>query len=287
MIPTTDHYIAQSLKEFLNYKTLKDLRAFSNVTGSLTSYNPKFQGLKAFGSPYAGFVYDSGISGAIVPTGLAGVSGSRVDYRNGRFLAPSGASYTGNSSFSVCDFNYYVTSSSDSKLIFETKALQAPVLSSATGYVEPKSVVAPCVFVKNFSSSSEDHCLGGESKLSWNFKIVCLARTEYELLGIQKVVRDSRQEIFPFITGSVLNQYGSLSQPGWTYQSEMDEMTDYCFVEDSTFKIVESDVFADDNPKMFVGMGNIEVSYYSNPRENSRHNTDVFLQLYSGEYLEL
>lgn len=265
MIPIIDHTIAQSLKEFLNWKCLRDLRAFKTVSGQLTPYSPRWQGKTALASPYAGFVYDSGINGAVVPTGLPGVSGAYVDYRNGRFIAPTGSTYTGYIPFSIHEINFYVSSSSESKLIFETQVLQSPELKSATGYIPENAFVAPCVFVKNYSTESEDHCLGGESRLTWNFKIVAMTRTEKELYGIQKVVRDCQNDIFPMITGSVFNPYGGLRDPNWTYGALLNNPDDYAFICDSTFKIVEADVFTDDNPKMFVGIGNIEIDYYYTP----------------------
>ncbi len=265
MIPTTDHFIAQSLKEFLNWKTLSDLRAFKTVSGALTQYSPKWQGKSALGTPYGGMVYDQGISGATVMTGLSGVSGSYVDYRNGRFIVPTGTVYTGSLGFSINEINYYLTSSPESKLIFETKPKQNPVQRAATGYMPESSFIAPCVFVKSFSSESEDHCFGGENRLIWNFKIVCMMRTESQLLGMQKIVRDCRNDIFPMITGSLFNPYGGLTTPGWTYTGQMAGMTDYAFITNSTFKILELDVFTDDNPKMFMGVGNIEVDYHFTP----------------------
>jgi len=286
--PTTDHYIAQSLKEFLNWKCLSDLGAFKTVSGNFTTYKPEKKNFTAFGSPYAGFSYNSDISG-VIPANLSGVSGLKIDYRNGRFLAPSGTSYSGGTTFSVNEVNFYVTSLPDSKLIFETKPLQNPVLSAATGFMPPNSVVAPCVFVKNYSSQSEEHCLGGYSKLDWTFKIVALMRREKELLGIQKIVRDARNEVFPILTETVFNEYGDLADPAWQYSEKMAAMDDYAFISDSTFKIVEADVFTDDNPKMFVGIGNLTVSFYENPREASRpeQGDGFFLELESEDYLEL
>ncbi len=278
-----DHSIAKSLKEFLSWKCLHDLRAFKNVTGSFARYDPKWYGKTALGSAYPGWVYDASIDGATVPYSLPSVSGSIVDYRNGRFIAPSGANYTGQAEFSVADFNFYITSSPESKLIFETKYQQSPVRLNPTGYLPEDSFVAPCVFVKSFSSTSEEYALGGETKVEWLFKIIAMTRRESELLAIQKVVRDSKQEIFPILSGTIFNQYGSLATPGWSYQDEISAMTDYAFVEDSSFKIVEGDVFTDDNPKMFVGIGNIEVSYYKEATPTYVPEQEFYLLLESGD----
>ncbi len=267
MIPVIDHFVSQSLKEFLNWRCLKDLQAFKNVTGaSVTPYSPRWQGKLALGTPYGGVVYDASIPGVIVPTGLEGIPDAVMDYRNGRFIVPTGSVYTGDPlEFSVNEVNFYISSSPEARLIFETKPLQNPVRLPATGYMPENAFIAPCVFVKSFSSDSVDHALGGQVKMTWNFKIICLMRTESQLLGMQKIIRDSREDIFPLISGSLFNPYGGLTTPGWTYRDEIAVMTDYAFICDSSFKIVELDVFTDDNPKMYVGIGNMEVDYFFTP----------------------
>ncbi len=267
MIKTVDHFLASSLKEFLNHRCLKDLQAFTTVSGTLTQYtDPKWRDKTAIGSSYASFVYDASIPGATVATGLPGVPDVIVDYKNGRFLAPTGTVATGlSATFSVNDINFYVSSDPDAKLIFKEKYLVNPSLKAATAPLPPKSYIAPCVFVKSYRSENSDHCLGGETEAHINFRVIAMMKTEAQLLGFQHVVRNCRQDIFPLILGSVMNQYNSLNTPGWSYQAEMDYMTDYALVEDSSFKIQELDVFTDDQPNMYVGIGNIEVSYFASP----------------------
>src|SRR6478736_5561309 len=84
-----DHVIQESLLEFLNYRTLIDLKAYHNATGELYRYiDPKTK-FVAYGAPEAGWVYNRvpnqirpNISG-LVP-GESGFIGP--DYLNGRFL---------------------------------------------------------------------------------------------------------------------------------------------------------------------------------------------------------
>ena len=279
MLKTVDHFISSSLKEYLNYKCLTDLRAFTTVTGDFFQYSPKWAGKSALGSSYAGWVYDNSIAGATIPTYLPGVSGAIPDYRNGRFIIPTGINYTGiKAVFSVNEVNFYISSSSESKLIFETKYQQNPDRKSATSYFPPDSVVAPCVFIKNFNSKNKEHCFGGEVQSIFNFKLIAMAKSESQLLGIQKIIRDSYSEIFPLLDESVLDQYNNLRSPTWNYEDQLSVVDDYCFIENATFQIQETDLFTDDNPHLFVGVGNIDVCYYSNPRMTPP--TDVFfLQL--------
>lgn len=275
MIKTVDHFLASSLKEFLNYRCLTQLQAFTTVSGAaLTQYtDPKWSQKTAIGSSYASFVYDSSIPGATVPMGLPGYSNIIVDYKNGRFLAPTGTVATGlSTSFSVNDINFYVSSDPDAKLIFRDKYLQNPTFKSATGVLPPRSFIAPCVFVKSYRSENVDHCLGGETEAKINFRLIAMMRTESQLIGFQNVVRNCRQDIFPLISTSVMNQYNGLNDPNWTYQLEMDAMTDYGIVDNSTFKIQELDVFTDDQPNMYVGIGNIDISYFISPTSTMQYN---------------
>ena len=277
MIKVIDQYLATSLKEFLNYRTLVDLQAFKTVTGQLYQYSPKWYGNSALGSSYASWVYDASIPGATVPTSLSGVSGAIPDYKNGRFIIPTGTSYTGLScEFSVNEINYYVSSSSESKLIFETNFERGPDYVTGNTYFPPESIVVPAVFVKSYQTESEELCLGGVVDSQWNFKIVALAQSESQLLGIQKVVRDSRGEIFPIMGYSALGKYNNVQFSNWNYPAEMAEPQNYAYITDSTFKIQENDLIADKNADLYIGIGNIEVSFQGMPRTNPP-NFDVYL----------
>lgn len=280
MIKVIDQYLATSLKEFLNYKTLVDLQAFKTVTGQFYQYSPKWYGKSALGSSYATWVYDSSVPGATVPLAFSGISGAVPDYKNGRFITPTGISYTGQTAaFSVNEINYYISSSSESKILFETNFERGPDYVTGNTYLPENSIIVPAVFVKSYQTESEELCLGGVVDSQWNFKIIALAQSESQLLGIQKVVRDSRGEIFPILGYSVLDKLGSLQIPGWNYQAEMQEPNNYAYISDSTFRIQENDLFTDKNADLYVGIGNIEVSFHGTPRTEPPNFDVSFLAL--------
>jgi len=273
-----DHSIQSSLLRYLQYRTLVDLEAYHTVTGELFRYEDPRYDLIAYGAPEGGWVYDK-ISGVIppsIPGYSRGVSGMVCpDFINGRFLfsgdfpnIPLTGSYT------VSEVNYYNSSDSMAKILFEDKYQQSPVLKPAASYLEPYSFITPCVFVKAFETNNEPYCLGGEDWTIVQYKLICLMPNESYLAGIGKVIRDCRQEIFPLLKNFALNQYGDLKTINWDYEHFMKVNDYYGFISDATFKPEEPDVFISQNPNMFIGIGNIEVRIVRRPGDP---NSDVDL----------
>lgn len=265
-----DHSVGSSLLQFLKYRTEKDLEAFHTVTGELHRYVDSRFGLVAYGSPEAGWIYNTDIPGTVdpsIPGYDRGVSGMIAkDFINGRFL------FSGNfpnipltGSYSVSELNYYLSSNSEAKLIFETKYQQSPVLNSDTGYLNPYDFICPCVFVKPFETNNEPFSLGGLDWTVLNYRIIGLMPNESYLAGLSKIVRDSRQEIFPLLQNFALNQYNDLKELSWNYPQYCEENQYYAFISDSTFKIEEPDIFTKENSKLFCGIGNIEVRIVRQP----------------------
>ena len=266
-----DQSLISSLKEYLNYKTQKELEAFHNVTGQLFRYEDKKYNYICYGAPEAGFVYNTDIPNVIKPSisgYVAGVSGMvATDYINGRFIFSGGfpnIPLTG--AYSVSEINYYVSSNLESKLLFETKYEQSPVLNPANSYIEPYNFIAPCVFVKPFETENENYAFGGLDWGVWHFRIIAMMANESYLQGVSKVVRDSYQDYFPLLQNFALNQFGDTKDSTWNYSDYMANNEYKAFISESSFKIEEPDIFTAQNPKMYMGIGNIEVRVVRNPR---------------------
>ena len=250
-----DHIIQESLLEFLNYRTQIDLKAYHNATGELYRYIDPRTKLVAYGAPEAGWVYNK-VPNRIRPIisgftpGISGFIGP--DYVNGRFMFSGNfTAPTLTGSYTVAEVNYYLTSSTESKLLFETKYQQTPVLNAADSYIEPYNFITPCVFVKSYQTQNEPYCLGGDNCSVFNFKIVALMENEYQLAGIQKIIRDAYQCVFPLLNGGVINQFGGAWDLTWDYQYFAENNPYRGYISDSTFQIEEADVFTAANPKLF------------------------------------
>ena len=132
-----DHTIISSFKEYISYKLLHDLEAYTNKSVNLHQYVParKIAGKDIYGAPYAQWTYDSSVSGAQIPTGSSnlgrGQSGLSIDFKNGRVLVNSGISVAGPINVSIPDFNLYITTTSVQKILLEKKFEYAPDLVAA------------------------------------------------------------------------------------------------------------------------------------------------------------
>ena len=294
MIKTIDTYITQSLGEYLKYNTMSKLEAFKTVTGELYPYqtniktSPSGALLNALGSVYSSWAYDNSINSVVVPTGLAGFPAAQPDYRHGRFLLTSGAAPTGlSATFTVPDFNVYLTSSPESKLIFETDFGQAPDYSVPAKYADPSSVYAPCIWVKSYQTELNELCLGGGTNSEFIYKIIVFARSESQLLGVQSIIRDSKQCIFPILRYPVLDQLNNLQFSSWTYPNAAESEDEYCLITDTTCKISENDLFVTKNPALYILIGNIEVSYFGHARQGPPNLDLTLLQYQNGKVAQM
>lgn len=264
-----DHTVQESLLHFLQYRTLVDLEAYHVASGQLYRYIDPETDFVAYGAPEAGWVYDK-IPGVVKPSisGYApGVSGMIApDYPNGRFLFESDFPNISLSGiYTAAEVNFYLASDTEAKLIFETKYQQSPVLSPANSYLQPNNFIAPCVFVKSFQTENQPYSLGGCDWTVWRYKVIALMANESQLAGIQKVIRDSYQCMFPLLQKGALNPFGDTWDSTWNYEDYQKNNQYRAYITDSTFKIEEGDIFIGQNPNLYCGIGILEVRIVRQP----------------------
>lgn len=269
-----DHSVASSLKEHLQYRTWVDLDACRMESGKFYQYqDEKLPGYFVYGSPYAPWVYDQTVSGVNIPTSFGGYTRSQmnIDFQNGRLIS-SGAlpNLTGTYGFPVSEVSFFVSSIPEWTLLDETQYGEIPYMEPATGYAPPYSYNTPCVFVKSQNTENEILCLGGEYWTVWNFRTTVITKDEYELNALQKVIRDTKGTIFTILPQTPFNPIGDLKSGVWNYPSFYNSNY-YAFIEDSTFKILEPDIFTKNHNGLFMGLGNIEVRV---PRTPTIHGSD-------------
>ncbi len=275
MISLLGHNIVSSVKEFVNYHLLKDCIAYTNRTVSLYNYTEsKFTGLYAYGSPYAGFVYNSAVTGAVIASGIynpafvtQGSNGLIIDYKNGRFLSTGIQTGTLTANVSVPDINTYVTTYPDSRIIGETNFLTVPDYQGATGYLSPYSNVLSALFFRSFYTQNEELAFGGLDWTSYKIRIVAVMKNNFHLNAAADIVRDMKGRTVPLLTDSQipLNIYGDLKS-GWNYSSILSNPSNYGFIDEANFGFVENDLFAAKNPSLSIGMGTVEVRIPRTPR---------------------
>lgn len=233
MKQTFNHKLFTSFTLWFDNQLLNKGEAYQNQTGifyrqideSLPTYS-------VYASPYKQFVYDAGVSGANIISGVyivgsntfipRGTSGLQIDFQNGRILfnsgvnAPSGFS----GSFATKEFNTYITNFDSSQFIFESaQGNNKNIRYVATG-IAPRVYKAPCVILSNAYSSNEGFAFGGEDKTKSTIRAIILSKDLWQQDGINSIFRDTNNLPFPIVPASEtpLNYFGDL-KTGYNYNN--------------------------------------------------------------------
>lgn len=267
--------VISSLKEYISYRLLKDIRAFNSRTVNLTQYSdPRRASYTVYGAPYSPWVYNSSISGVNVASGVSGASfiprtqsGLSIDYQNGRVLfsgGVTGLSLTAN--VSIPEINVYEITIPEAQLIAKTNFGLLPTLKSATGYLPPYSPVVSALFLRLIKRENEMACLGGGEWSDYNIRITAILQNSLHLTIVDDLLADLKNRTVPLLSTGVLNELGDLKNANWDYNSELNNPSDYFYLEDSYVDFVENDQFTARNPDLYIGVGTIKAKLFRFPR---------------------
>jgi hypothetical protein len=265
-----DHDVISSFKEFLNYRILKYLSGYKNVTLELFPYSGtrRFVGKNIFATPSCQWVYDSAISGAQIPSGFGalsrGTSGLIFDFKNGRLIVNSGVSLSGSINVSVPDFNVYVTTKPVQKIILENKFQYPPYLKTPNQHITSDSIVAPCIILSLMASSSTPFEIGGIDSSNFLIQVGVLSDKIYHVLGIQKIIRELARRVFPILSETPLNEFNDLKNGSWNYNvvKTVATQADLFYITKTSFKIVDSDFLNENYPNLHFGLGTVSISKF-------------------------
>lgn len=232
MKPQYQHNLMTSFMLWFDHELLQQGEAYSNRTGQLyaleddrlpSEYN-------AYASPYKQWVSDSSVSGEsdpVIPDSFNGKSrddGLIFDFDNGRVIDTQGAFaneevVTG--SFSVKDFNIYLTNQDEEDLIIENKFSFNSRYDHQPSGIAPYDQSLPAVFINTEFMKNKPFAFGGEDKTLNMVKAVVLAESEFELDGILSIFADSARKSFSKIPFDAhpITEYGDLKEGLYSYSN--------------------------------------------------------------------
>ena len=275
------HNVTTSFVSWLDNHLLQKGEAYQNKTGVLSYYSDTrlSSTFRAFGSLYKQWVFDSSITGAIVPSGVFvnGVFKGRsdgliIDYLNGRVLStgiPTGATVTG--SFSVKDYNIYLTNENEEDLIVENNNLAVNEKFPWTGkYVQPYDQTVPAIYVITEGFHNTEFAFGGEDESRSYLKCVVFADSPYSLDGVLSIFSDTFHTSFKLqdFTGYPINEYGDVKSYPYLYDNYYSSPNgaSEMFIDHVTVSKLKDSRSRTQNPKSFVGFIDFEVIKYRYPR---------------------
>lgn len=226
-----------SFYQWLDNYLLQNGQMYTNSSSQLYLQNdPKLgNGYVAYASPFRSFVWDSGVSGAIVFNSISGTangipislsrgqSGMMTDFINGRVILPAGTIPTTaiiSGSYAFKDLNLYFANQTQERMVFSQKYyLNSRFGNPATGIPPPYDMVTPCIFITNKKIDYEVVGLGGIYDSNMSVTLNVMAENLTQLEWVISLLAASRDVTFPQLSTNVwpLNNFGDYKS-GYNYE---------------------------------------------------------------------
>jgi|TARA_R110000824_G_scaffold150729_2_gene321451 hypothetical protein len=220
MKPQFDNQVMSSLLLWFDNKLLTKGEAFQNTTGQFYSVSDEYYGYETYASTYSQIVSDFSVPGASIPTGLyAGGTFAEVgsnnlhgiDYNNGRSYWSAAQSSDVTGSFSIKDFNVFLTNSTEDEILFQTQYTNRNEISTVvpTG-LEPGTKTYPVVYLKNDGSFNEPFAFGGQDNTVMKVRAIVIADRQFDIDAIGSLFRDQEKTLVPIFEEADMpfNQFG-------------------------------------------------------------------------------
>lgn len=227
------HNLVGSFTLWFEHTLLDKGKAFSNTSGRLYHMqDDAFAGYNVFGTPFKQFVYDSSISGAIVPSGVyvnnvfkpRGTTGLAIDFQNGRAIFDGGSSsWNVSGAFSVKDFNIYRTTRSDEELVFSNNYLINPEFPQVSTGIPSDKVIVPAIFIRLTKFTNQGFAFGGLDESVANFRAVIISDSEYSLDAVGSIFSDTKFNNFALFPKTPLNEFGDVKSGHYSYYDYLNQ----------------------------------------------------------------
>ncbi|MBD35911.1 MAG: hypothetical protein CL512_04005 [Actinobacteria bacterium] len=284
MKPQFQHEVTTSFVLWFDHYLLERGTAFKDFTTPLYLLeDDRMPGFYSYSSPYKQWVFDKSVTDAKVLESISSATrgeltrsdGVIVDYENGRVLLPED-SFTNTealtATYSVKDFNIYVTNQTEEELITEGNFDTNSRFKQEEFAITPYSQVLPAVFISNQNSRNEPFALGGEDQTVMDLRCVVMAENTYQLDGVLSIFNDSSREVFAKLKFEdyPLTEYGDCVD--FFYNSLQNQriiesnQRDICYVDRVTTSKLSDRVSKRIDPNLFVGFVDFTISSYRFPR---------------------
>jgi hypothetical protein len=281
MKPQFQHELTTSFMLWADNFITDKADAFQNYTSPLYPMGTDDQlgdGFVTYSSPHKQWVFDESIDDVQIPSGIynngtfmdRGDNGLIIDFDDGRVILD--ASFGNNNttlsgSYSVKEFNWYITNQTEEQLIVDSKFDSNGRFKQELSGIAPHKQVVPAIFVNPELVENEPFAFGGEDKTSTNIRCVVFAENTYQLDGAMSVFADSKNEVFQKVAYSdyPLTEYGDTT--GFNYMELTNsKRRDLFHVEDVRCSKLSDRVSKNIDPSLFVGFVDFEITNLRFPR---------------------
>ena len=221
-----DNKVMSSLMLYVDHKVCRVGEAFSNHSGYLYDNQPSYlykdgsYNYYTYSTPFKQLVADYSITGASIPSGiyvdgihygvgLTGPSLHSINHAQGHFytrtaIAQTSATPRQSAIYAVKEFNTYLTSMPEEKLLFETKInLREKITNPITG-LSFHAQTYPAIFLKNMGAVNEPFSFGGVNTTTNRVRAMVLADSAFNLDAVCSILKDCVTDVVPLVGGGDL-----------------------------------------------------------------------------------
>lgn len=276
-----------SMLFWFDNKLLSKGEAFTNFSSNFWPIDTRYYGYYTYGAPFKQMVIDESIPNANIISGvyvnnvfttigqnnLSGINSSQGQLYFSSPISNASTSISGN--YAVKDFNVFLTSETEERLLFETQFVLKPqVYQSPTGLASNVETF-PAIYLKYQGGNNEPLAFGGLDKTNINVRAIVLSDSIFKLDAVCSIFRDSTRSLVPLIYDDEMpfNMLGSCSDKCFNYQ----ELTankqgddDYLFLDEVNISRVDSRLvltYNKLNPNLFTAFIDFELSKNRYPKQ--------------------
>lgn len=229
MKPQLDNILMSSMIMWIDNVLLKKGEAFQNYGSYFYPVTNIYNGFYTYGLPFRQVVADSSIMGANLLSGVyinnvfntVGQNGlTGINPNNGQvYFTTNQNSNTLSGSYSVKDFNIYLTSEPEEKLLFESQFQIRPKTTQNPTGLAIDSITYPCIFLKNNGGENQPFAFGGEDNTVMQVRAIVVASNIFNLDAACSILKDTARKYIPLINNSPFNNFGGLNSGYYNYNS--------------------------------------------------------------------
>lgn len=240
--------VMSSMLAFVDHKVLLKGEAYENHSSNLYKNDSQLYGstYETWAAPFKQMVCDASITGATKFTGVsldgdlatnAGIGTSGISFFNHHqgqvFFDGAATAKTVSGSYSIKDFNTYLTSEAEENLLFNTKYVLRPKTSQTVGALEPEVQTYPAIYIKDNGGRNTPWAFGGMDLTTVNVRAVVLGDSAFRLDAVCSILRDLAHECVPLLepTDLPFNAAGGCTGT-YNYSTLAASKSDYFSIDD-------------------------------------------------------
>ncbi len=275
MKQTIAHDIKGSVLLWLDHLLISEGQGFANWTGTFTSAGQTNKnGLYGQITPPRQWVYDSSVSGAVIPTGfynnsvLTGRSNSLfLDFDHGQLLSTSKLN-TVSGVVSYKEINVYTSNQTEEFLLFDrTYPGNSINFPPYTGF-SAGDRTAPLIFVKQNAPRNKILSFERLSETITPIRLILVCTNEWQFQSICSLISDKKEKNIPLFMGSEMpiNQFGDLKTGYFNYDNSVKQIQPdgnrLCQIKDVRISTFTDQVNFLINPIAVAGFVDIDLANY-------------------------